>query len=70
MKIKAIYPGPSILTSGHEDLVKRASNIFESVIVAVASNTQKILCSHMMRDMTCAKKSYLHTKRESLNLID
>ena len=42
MKIKAIYPGTfDPITSGHEDLVKRASNIFESVIVAVASNTQK-----------------------------
>ena len=37
MKIKAIYPGTfDPITSGHEDLVKRASNIFESVIVAVA----------------------------------
>ena len=42
MKIKAIYPGTfDPITAGHEDLVKRASNIFESVIVAVASNTQK-----------------------------
>ena len=42
MKIKAIYPGTfDPITAGHEDLVKRASNIFESVIVAVAYNTQK-----------------------------
>ena len=42
MKIKAIYPGTfDPITFGHEDLVKRASNIFESVIVAVAYNTQK-----------------------------
>ena len=42
MKIKAIYPGTfDPITFGHEDLVKRASNIFESVIVAVACNTQK-----------------------------
>ena len=42
MKIKAIYPGTfDPITFGHEDLVKRASNIFEAVIVAVACNTQK-----------------------------
>ena len=42
MKIKAIYPGTfDPITFGHEDLVKRASNIFESVIVAVAYKTQK-----------------------------
>ena len=42
MKIKAIYPGTfDPITYGHEDLVKRASAIFESVIVAVASKTQK-----------------------------
>ena len=42
MKIKAIYPGTfDPITAGHEDLVKRASNIFESVIVAVEYNTQK-----------------------------
>ena len=42
MNIKAIYPGTfDPITFGHEDLVKRASNIFESVIVAVAYRTQK-----------------------------
>ena len=42
MNIKAIYPGTfDPITYGHEDLVKRASNIFESVVVAVAYKTQK-----------------------------
>ena len=42
MNIKAIYPGTfDPITFGHEDLVKRASNIFESIIVAVAYKTQK-----------------------------
>jgi len=42
MNIKAIYPGTfDPITFGHEDLVKRASNIFESVFVAVAYKTQK-----------------------------
>ena len=39
---KIVYPGTfDPITFGHEDLVKRASNIFEGVIVAVACNTQK-----------------------------
>ena len=42
MKIKAIYPGTfDPITLGHEDLVKRACNIFEIVFVAVANKTQK-----------------------------
>ena len=42
MKIKAIYPGTfDPITLGHEDLVKRACNIFETVFVAVAYNTHK-----------------------------
>ena len=42
MKIKAIYPGTfDPITLGHEDLVKRACGIFETVFVAVAYNTQK-----------------------------
>ena len=38
----AIYPGsfdPG--TYGHLDLIKRATDVFDEVIVAVAENTQK-----------------------------
>lgn len=39
---KAIYPGSfDPLTYGHIDLIERAKKIFETVIVAVAHNTQK-----------------------------
>ena len=42
MNIKAIYPGTfDPITLGHEDLVKRACTIFETVFVAVSYNTQK-----------------------------
>ena len=38
----AIYPGTfDPVTYGHIDLIKRASNIFDKVIVAVAHNKQK-----------------------------
>ncbi len=42
MKTKAIYPGTfDPLTSGHTDLVIRASRLFDEVILAVAANPSK-----------------------------
>lgn len=42
MKITAVYPGTfDPLTNGHTDLVRRASQLFDAVIVAVAANPQK-----------------------------
>jgi len=41
---KAIYPGSfDPVTFGHIDIIKRAQNIFDEVIVAVASHSQKDL---------------------------
>ena len=38
--IKAIYPGTfDPLTRGHEDLVRRASTLFDSLVLAVADST-------------------------------
>ena len=38
----ALYPGTfDPITNGHIDLVKRASNLFDKVIVAIASNSKK-----------------------------
>ena len=38
----AIYPGSfDPVTFGHLDLIKRATDVFDDVIVAVAENTQK-----------------------------
>lgn len=40
-----VYPGTfDPITCGHEDLVKRALNLFDGVIVAVAENTPKMPC--------------------------
>jgi len=40
--IKAIYPGTfDPLTRGHEDLVRRASTLFDSLILAVADSKAK-----------------------------
>ncbi len=42
MGLKAIYPGSfDPVTNGHIDLIKRASRIFNPVIVAVAHNSHK-----------------------------
>jgi len=41
MKI-AIYPGTfNPITNGHTDLVQRAAGLFDKIIVAVGTNTQK-----------------------------
>ena len=38
----AIYPGSfDPVTNGHIDIIKRASNLFEELIIAVASNDKK-----------------------------
>ena len=40
--IKAVYPGTfDPLTRGHEDLVRRASPLFDTLILAVADNKSK-----------------------------
>ncbi len=38
----AMYPGTfDPLTNGHQDLVRRASNLFDRVVIAIASNPDK-----------------------------
>ncbi len=40
---KAVYPGTfDPITRGHEDLVRRAAGIFDSVLVAIAANPGKV----------------------------
>jgi len=40
--IKAVYPGSfDPITNGHIDVIKRASRIFDKVIIAVSKNTNK-----------------------------
>lgn len=42
MKKIAVFPGSfDPITIGHEDIVKRASEIFDEIIVAIGVNTQK-----------------------------
>ena len=40
--IKAVYPGTfDPLTRGHEDLVRRASTLFDQLVLAIADSTAK-----------------------------
>ena len=42
MNRRALYPGTfDPITNGHHDLVRRAATLFDSVIVAIASNPNK-----------------------------
>jgi len=42
MTVSAMYPGTfDPVTLGHEDLVRRASRLFDKVVVAVAANPSK-----------------------------
>ncbi len=42
MTVSAMYPGTfDPITLGHEDLVRRASRLFDRVVVAIASNPSK-----------------------------
>jgi pantetheine-phosphate adenylyltransferase len=42
MKVSAIYPGTfDPMTNGHTDLVRRAVQLFDEVIVAIAVNPEK-----------------------------
>ena len=42
MKTRAIYPGTfDPITNGHIDIIKRASHMFESIVIAVAENPGK-----------------------------
>jgi pantetheine-phosphate adenylyltransferase len=40
--LKAVYPGTfDPITRGHEDLIRRAANLFDEIVVAVAENRGK-----------------------------
>lgn len=42
MKIRAVYPGTfDPVTNGHLDLIRRSAALFEEVVVAILSNTDK-----------------------------
>ena len=68
---RAVFPGTfDPITYGHIDLIKRASKIFDEVIVAVVSNPSKetlFNSKERLYMVGCAVKSIKNIKVESFN---
>ncbi len=63
MKLKAVYPGTfDPITLGHQDLVRRAVNIFDEVIVAVADSSAKKPFFTLEERIAMASKVLAHSK--------
>ncbi|ESP95167.1 MULTISPECIES: pantetheine-phosphate adenylyltransferase [Pseudoalteromonas] len=57
MKVIALYPGTfDPLTNGHADLIKRAANMFDTVILAIAHNPTKKPCFTLEERVDLAKQ--------------
>jgi pantetheine-phosphate adenylyltransferase len=55
----AVYPGTfDPITLGHEDIVRRAANLFDEVIVAVAGSTSKSTLFDLDERVALAKKAF------------
>ncbi len=61
MSIKAIYPGTfDPLTNGHLDIVERASQIFDRIVLAIAANTSKTPLFTIEERIRLASKAVAH----------
>ncbi|KID57980.1 phosphopantetheine adenylyltransferase [Pseudoalteromonas luteoviolacea] len=57
MKVIALYPGTfDPLTNGHADLIKRAANMFDTIILAIAHNPSKKPCFTLEERVKLAKE--------------
>jgi pantetheine-phosphate adenylyltransferase len=57
MSVAAMYPGTfDPITLGHEDLVRRASRLFDRIVVAVAANPSKAPMFSLEERVALAKK--------------
>ncbi len=64
MKQIAVYPGTfDPLTNGHVNIVERALNLFDQVIVAVAENPDKRPFLSYTQRVTLAQESFAHETR-------
>jgi pantetheine-phosphate adenylyltransferase len=58
MKQRAVYPGTfDPVTNGHVDIIRRASEIFPEVIVAVATNSAKKPCFDLQTRISLLEES-------------
>ena len=70
MKI-AVYPGTfNPITNGHTDLVERASGLFDKIIVAVGTNTQKGKSLPTERRVELANEVLKHIENVEITSFD
>jgi len=70
MKI-AVYPGTfNPITNGHTDLVERASNLFDKIIVAVGTNRQKHNTLPVERRVDLAQEVLAHVANIEVRPFD
>ncbi|WP_440054989.1 pantetheine-phosphate adenylyltransferase [Pseudoalteromonas sp. T1lg65] len=56
MNVVALYPGTfDPLTNGHEDLIKRAAKMFDTVLLAIAHNPSKKPCFTLEERVTLSE---------------
>ncbi len=71
MKKRAVYPGTfDPITFGHIDLIKRASKIFDEVIVAVADNRQKSPLFSRQERVVMLEKAVRNIKNVKVDSFD
>jgi len=69
MKIKALYPGSfDPVSNGHTDIIRRASKLFDEVIVLVADNKNKhytFTCEEKVMMLKTVTKEFKNVKVDS-----
>jgi pantetheine-phosphate adenylyltransferase len=61
--IKAVYPGTfDPLTRGHEDLVRRAATLFDTIVLAVADSKAKQPCFSVEERIAMAREALADVK--------
>ncbi len=71
MPVSAMYPGTfDPITLGHEDLVRRASRLFDKVVVAVAANPGKQPMFNLEERVALAKSVLSEFKRVEVTGYD
>jgi pantetheine-phosphate adenylyltransferase len=65
--IKAVYPGTfDPLTRGHEDLVRRASRLFDTVVLGIADSRAKRTFFSLQERLDIAKEVLADVKNLSI----
>lgn len=71
MKRKAIYPGSfDPITNGHLDVIERAAHLFDIVIVAVASNSNKKALFDIEERQQLAQKATAHVANVQIDTFN